>query len=126
MQYMNPCRDRELDLRGKIITICVKCVVCRTYRCFCLRLCVWFTFRLVIYTTNENPTITNVNIVLKSFNNALVCLLAGYKIPQIENMGATLDQFDTIDFSDNDLRRLEGFPFLPRMKCLLLNNNRIV
>lgn len=50
----------------------------------------------------------------------------GYKIPQIENMGATLDQFDTIDFSDNDLRKLDGFPYLPRMKCLLLNNNRIV
>ncbi|XP_055324408.1 probable U2 small nuclear ribonucleoprotein A' [Sitodiplosis mosellana] len=65
MQYINPCRDRELDLRG-------------------------------------------------------------YKIPQIENMGATLDQFDTIDFSDNDLRRLDGFPYLPRIKCLLLNNNRIV
>lgn len=65
MQYINPCRDRELDLRG-------------------------------------------------------------YKIPQIENMGATLDQFDTIDLSDNDLRKLDGFPHLPRLKCLLLNNNRIV
>lgn len=50
----------------------------------------------------------------------------GYKIPQIENMGATLDQFDTIDFSDNDLRKLDGFPILSRIKCLLLNNNRIV
>ncbi|XP_058831632.1 probable U2 small nuclear ribonucleoprotein A' isoform X1 [Topomyia yanbarensis] len=65
MQYMNPCRDRELDLRG-------------------------------------------------------------YKIPQIENMGATLDQFDTFDFSDNDIRKLDGFPHLPRLKCLLMNNNRIV
>ncbi|KAJ2946911.1 hypothetical protein O0L34_g16252 [Tuta absoluta] len=65
MQYMNPCKDRELDLRG-------------------------------------------------------------YKIPQIENLGATLDQFDTIDFSDNDVRKLDGFPLLKRLKCLLLNNNRIV
>lgn len=65
MQYINPCRERELDLRG-------------------------------------------------------------FKIPQIENMGATLDQFDTIDLSDNDLRKLDGFPYLPRLKCLLLNNNRIV
>lgn len=40
-------------------------------------------------------------------------------------MGATLDQFDTIDFSDNDLRKLGGFPYLQRLKCLLLNNNRI-
>ncbi|XP_039956479.1 probable U2 small nuclear ribonucleoprotein A' [Bactrocera neohumeralis] len=65
MQYINPCRERELDLRG-------------------------------------------------------------YKIPQIENLGATLDQFDTIDLSDNDLRKLDGIPFLPRLKCLLLNNNRIL
>ena len=30
--------------------------------------------------------------------------LRGYKIPVIENLGATLDQFDTIDFSDNEIR----------------------
>lgn len=65
MQFINPCRERELDLRG-------------------------------------------------------------YKIPQIENLGATLDQFDTIDLSDNDLRKLDGFPYLPRLKCLLLNNNRLL
>ncbi|XP_017061427.1 probable U2 small nuclear ribonucleoprotein A' [Drosophila ficusphila] len=65
MQYINPCRERELDLRG-------------------------------------------------------------YKIPQIENLGATLDQFDTIDLSDNDLRKLDNLPHLPRLKCLLLNNNRIL
>lgn len=53
-------------------------------------------------------------------------IFAGYKIPQIENMGATLDQFDTIDMSDNDIRKLDGFPLLKRLKCLLLNNNRIV
>ncbi|KAG5670341.1 hypothetical protein PVAND_000615 [Polypedilum vanderplanki] len=64
MQFINPCRDRELDLRG-------------------------------------------------------------YKIPEIQNTGATLDQFDTIDFSDNDLRKLGGFAYLPRLKQLLLNNNRI-
>ncbi|KAE8739669.1 hypothetical protein FOCC_FOCC014827 [Frankliniella occidentalis] len=52
--------------------------------------------------------------------------LRGYKIPVIENMGATLDQFDTIDFSDNDIRKLDGFPLLKRLKCLLMNNNRIV
>lgn len=63
---------------------------------------------------------------LKKKNENICWLRLGYKIPQIENMGATLDQFDTVDFSDNDLRRLDGFPYLPRMKCLLLNNNRIV
>ncbi|KAK1327900.1 hypothetical protein QTO34_012809 [Cnephaeus nilssonii] len=34
----------------------------------------------------------------------------GYKIPVIENLGATLDQFDAIDFSDNEIRKLDGFP----------------
>jgi len=63
-QYLNPCRDRELDLRG-------------------------------------------------------------YKIPLIENLGTTLDQFDTIDFSDNEIRKVDNIPFLPRIKTLLFNNNRI-
>ncbi|MCL4129207.1 UNVERIFIED_CONTAM: hypothetical protein GTU68_056434 [Idotea baltica] len=53
-------------------------------------------------------------------------VLRGYKIPVIENLGATLDQFDTVDFSDNDVRKLDGFPHLKRLKSLLLNNNRIV
>jgi len=52
--------------------------------------------------------------------------LRGYKIPMIENMGATLDQFDTIDMSDNEVRKLDGFPLLRRLKTILLNNNRIV
>ncbi|XP_071839126.1 U2 small nuclear ribonucleoprotein A'-like isoform X2 [Apostichopus japonicus] len=51
--------------------------------------------------------------------------LRGYKIPLIENLGATLDQFDTIDFSDNEIRKLDGFPLLKRLHCLLLNNNRV-
>ena len=63
-QYLNPCRDRELDLRG-------------------------------------------------------------YKIPLIENLGATLDQFDVIDFSENEIRKVDNFPFLPRLKGLMFNNNRI-
>ncbi|ESO92360.1 hypothetical protein LOTGIDRAFT_120927 [Lottia gigantea] len=52
--------------------------------------------------------------------------LRGYRIPVLENLGATLDQFDTIDFSDNDIRKLDGFPLLKRLKNLLFNNNRIV
>ncbi|XP_014209467.1 probable U2 small nuclear ribonucleoprotein A' isoform X2 [Copidosoma floridanum] len=52
--------------------------------------------------------------------------LRGYKIPTIENLGATLDQFDTIDFSDNDVRKLDGFPLLKRIKTLFFNNNRII
>ncbi|XP_070562712.1 U2 small nuclear ribonucleoprotein A'-like [Ptychodera flava] len=51
--------------------------------------------------------------------------LRGYKIPVIENLGATLDQFDCIDLSDNDIRKVDGFPLLKRLRCLLLNNNRV-
>jgi len=33
--------------------------------------------------------------------------LRANKIPAIENLGATQDQFDTIDLSDNEIRKLE-------------------
>eukprot|EP00232_Nephroselmis_pyriformis_P007772 CAMPEP_0182885642 /NCGR_PEP_ID=MMETSP0034_2-20130328/19729_1 /TAXON_ID=156128 /ORGANISM="Nephroselmis pyriformis, Strain CCMP717" /LENGTH=255 /DNA_ID=CAMNT_0025018917 /DNA_START=190 /DNA_END=957 /DNA_ORIENTATION=- len=51
--------------------------------------------------------------------------LRGNKIGAIENLGATEDQFDCLDLSDNEIVKLEGFPMLPRLKTLLLNNNRI-
>lgn len=51
--------------------------------------------------------------------------LRDYKIGVIENLGATLDQFDVIDFTDNDIQKLGGFPRLLRLKTLLLSNNRV-
>lgn len=51
--------------------------------------------------------------------------LRGNKIAVIENLGATENQFDSIDLSDNAIVKLEGFTRLPRLKILLLNNNRI-
>ncbi|KAF5796588.1 putative leucine-rich repeat domain superfamily [Helianthus annuus] len=51
--------------------------------------------------------------------------LRGNKIPLIENLGPTEDQFDTIDLSDNEIVKLENFPNLNRLGTLLLNNNRI-
>lgn len=65
-----------------------------------------------------------VGIVKTALLNLFVFL--GYKIPVLENLGATLDQFDTIDMSDNDIRKLDGFPLLKRLKSMFLNNNRIV
>lgn len=47
------------------------------------------------------------------------------KIPMIENLGATLDQFDTVDFTNNEIRVLGGFPKFLRLKTVLLSNNRI-
>ncbi|KAJ8759931.1 hypothetical protein K2173_010077 [Erythroxylum novogranatense] len=51
--------------------------------------------------------------------------LRGNKIPVIENLGATEDQFDTVDLSDNEIVKLENLPFLNRLGTLLINNNRI-
>ncbi|KAL9233961.1 hypothetical protein vseg_008891 [Gypsophila vaccaria] len=51
--------------------------------------------------------------------------LRGNKIPVIENLGATEDQFDTIDLTDNEIVKLDNFPFLSRLGTLLLNNNRV-
>jgi U2 small nuclear ribonucleoprotein A' len=49
--------------------------------------------------------------------------LRGNKIPRIENLGATQDQFDVIDFSNNQIEILEDFPILRRCGTLLFNNN---
>eukprot|EP00043_Microstomoeca_roanoka_P001372 m.32315 g.32315 ORF g.32315 m.32315 type:complete len:247 (-) comp10778_c0_seq1:165-905(-) len=73
----------------------------------------------------------NADLILMSpqFTNALQQReidLRGNKITVIENLGATLDQFDTIDLSDNDIRALDGFPLLKRLNTLILNNNRIL
>eukprot|EP00656_Telonema_subtile_P008049 TRINITY_DN13778_c0_g1_i1.p1 TRINITY_DN13778_c0_g1~~TRINITY_DN13778_c0_g1_i1.p1 ORF type:complete len:224 (-),score=57.10 TRINITY_DN13778_c0_g1_i1:277-948(-) len=50
----------------------------------------------------------------------------GNKIPLIENLVATEDQFDTVNLCDNELTKLDNFPLLPRLKTLLCCNNRIV
>ncbi|KAI7832316.1 small nuclear ribonucleoprotein polypeptide A [Gamsiella multidivaricata] len=51
--------------------------------------------------------------------------LRSHKIPAIENLGVTKDLNDSLDLTDNDIRSLSNFPSLPRLKCLLLSNNRI-
>lgn len=61
--------------------------------------------------------------------------LRNYKIPVIENLGATRvssffssirqDTFDTIDFTDNDIKKLDNFPILRRLHTLVAHNNRI-
>ena len=51
--------------------------------------------------------------------------LRGFKIPAIENMGASRDQNDTIDMTDNDVRFLGNFPRMLRLQHLTLSNNLI-
>eukprot|EP01049_Picozoa_sp_SAG25_P000932 SAG25_NODE_35_length_20155_cov_35.583815_4_plen_252_part_00 len=49
----------------------------------------------------------------------------GNKIPLIENLGATEDQFDAIDFSDNEITQLDNFPMLKRLQTIMASNNAI-
>jgi len=51
--------------------------------------------------------------------------LRSYKFSVVENLGATLDQFDTINMNDNDIKKLENFPYFQRLKILYVANNRI-
>jgi len=51
--------------------------------------------------------------------------LRGNKISVIENLGVTQDLYDCIDLSDNEIKKIEGFPFLRRLSTLFLHNNRI-
>jgi U2 small nuclear ribonucleoprotein A' len=51
--------------------------------------------------------------------------LRNLQIPVIENLGVTKDQFDVIDFTDNNIRKIDNFPFMKRLESLLLHNNRI-
>lgn len=51
--------------------------------------------------------------------------LRSNRIPMIENLAVTRDDYDCIDLTDNDLTRLDGLPILPRLRCLLLSSNRI-
>ncbi|KAI8925961.1 leucine-rich repeat-domain-containing protein [Entophlyctis helioformis] len=52
-------------------------------------------------------------------------LLRGLRLQRIENLALTKDQNDTLDLTDNDIRRLDSFPLMRRLKALLLANNRI-
>uniref|UniRef100_A0A914I834 Probable U2 small nuclear ribonucleoprotein A' n=1 Tax=Globodera rostochiensis TaxID=31243 RepID=A0A914I834_GLORO len=51
--------------------------------------------------------------------------LRNLQIPTIENLGVTKDQFDVIDLSDNNIRKLDNLPKLRRLETLLLHNNRV-
>ena len=51
--------------------------------------------------------------------------LRGNKIPRIENLGCTQDQFDIIDITNNQVEVLEDFPKLLRCGTILAHNNLI-
>ena len=49
----------------------------------------------------------------------------GYKIPYLENLAATKDQFSSIDLTDNEITTIEELPQLLRLTSLLISNNRV-
>ena len=51
--------------------------------------------------------------------------LRGNKFQRIENLILTKDQHDTLNVTDNDLRILDNFPYMPRLKNIMAANNRI-
>ena len=52
-------------------------------------------------------------------------VLRGLAIPAMEHLGVTRDAFDTFDFTDNRLTRLDNIPRLLRCSSLLLASNLI-
>jgi len=51
--------------------------------------------------------------------------LRGFKIPVIENLGATQDQYQVIDFTDNEILKIDNFPLMLKLEVLLFADNRI-
>ncbi|EDO06983.1 putative U2 small nuclear ribonucleoprotein A' [Babesia bovis T2Bo] len=47
------------------------------------------------------------------------------RVTTIANLGATRDGYDCIDISNNEIRKLENFPLLPRLRTLIVAGNRI-
>lgn len=51
--------------------------------------------------------------------------LRGLNIPLIENLGVTLDQFDCMDLTNNEVSKLDDTAPLQRLSTLLLCNNEV-
>ena len=51
--------------------------------------------------------------------------LRDLSLDTLENLGLTFDQYDVIDISSNYIKRLEKFPSLQRLECIIAHNNSI-
>eukprot|EP00944_MAST-04C_sp_MAST-4C-sp1_P011875 g11875.t1 len=51
--------------------------------------------------------------------------LRDLSLDRLENLGLTMDQYDVIDISSNYIKRLENFPTLNRLECIVAHNNVI-
>ena len=127
-QYMSAVKDYEIDLRGE----CKPATCCSTGASHCC--CGWsktihVVLALLHFAGNKITTIENLGATEVSWRPDCEQLPARPAQPPhfLNWIPAHLqNQFDSIDLSDNMIVRLEGFPKLPRLKTLLLYNNRIV
>jgi len=108
-QFMNPLKERELDLRGHSIPAIENLGAARV-RPF--HLCRFRPLRFVVLSS-----LFYFPACFNRFKMHRMCHSLTNSIPQ--------DQFDCIDFTDNEIRRLENFPRMPRLRTLLLSNNNI-
>ena len=51
--------------------------------------------------------------------------LRGNSIPDIENLIATKDHYQTIDLTDNEIKSIRNLPLMPNLETLILSNNNI-
>lgn len=79
---------------------------------------------------DEGNTKLTVDVILES--NQRLNAIGEYEldvqkkgIKTIENLGGTCDQFDSIDLSENEIIKLEGFPKLKRLHTINVNENKI-
>ncbi len=49
----------------------------------------------------------------------------GFQIPLIENINILNDSYDTVNLNDNEIRELNNFPLMIRLKHLIMCNNYI-
>lgn len=99
--YLNPLKDREMDLRGASV------------RCNA-------SWPGLLRSMGGLAAISLYKPGLIPFP---WCVFEGHNIPAIENLGVTKNQLDSLDLSDNAITALSNLPHLPRLKHILLNNN---
>ncbi|GBE59589.1 U2 small nuclear ribonucleoprotein A [Babesia ovata] len=51
--------------------------------------------------------------------------LRDLRVTAIANLGVTRDGYDCIDLSNNEIRKLDNIPLLPRLRTLVVAGNRI-
>ena len=61
---------------------------------------------------------------MNPLNERELCLRS-YRLPAIESLGATADEYDALDLSHNQLSRLDNFPLLVNLTTLVCHHNAI-